>query len=120
MLAFLASQQMDKAASYVARGREYESLSDEELSAQWIQEFRKMALDPRDWKQRAVHDDLHAEFELRNKEPPYKLVKQEFDLFLETSAAAIKDLEVEDPDRYAEIGRELAQDIQEFKEQKRS
>jgi hypothetical protein len=79
---WLASTGSDRAADYAARGRKHQNLTSEELTAGWVHAFRRMADDVRDFERRAIHEDFKSEFSLRGSEPPYYLIREDFDRFI--------------------------------------
>ncbi len=115
VLGWLASSQSDDAANYASRGRIYGGLSNEKLSAHWVESFRKIASDIGNLNARAVNADLKSEFDLRSMEPPYDLVRDEFDAIMTAAAAVLDELRDEDPLRYQEIENEVQRDLDAFK-----
>jgi hypothetical protein len=112
---WLASSGSDRLADYAARGRRHQSLTIEELTTGWVYAFRQMADDVRDPDRRAIEEDFKSEFLLRKSEPPYDLVREEFDRFRAEVNRAMEDLKTEDPLRYEEIGKEIDRDLETFK-----
>jgi hypothetical protein len=113
---WIASNSTDRIADYAARGRKHQRLTDDELTAAWVAAFRGMADNVADHKWRDEEEDAKSEMLLRNREPPYGLVKAEFDKFIAETSRAIEDLERNDPVRFAEMNREIEGDLTTFKE----
>jgi hypothetical protein len=111
---FTIHETLDELANYAARGRKFESLSDDQLTDHFGETFRKLADDPAKWEYRALTKDLVAEFQMRNIEPPYDLVSEEFDRVCEAVLRHLDRMKKEDPDRYAEMNREVARDFARF------
>jgi hypothetical protein len=112
---WLASSGSDRLADYAARGRKHQSLTIHELTSGWVFAFRRMADDVRDPERRAIEEDFKSEFLLRKSEPPYHLVKEEFERFMAEADRAIEDLKLEDPSRFEEIGKEIDRDLETYK-----
>jgi hypothetical protein len=112
---WMASGGADRLADYANRGRKHQHLADDELTAGWISAFRNMADDIRDYERRAKEEDLKSEILLRKREPPYDLVREEFERFIAETDRAIEDLKSEDPLRFEEIGREIDRELKTFK-----
>ena len=77
--AMIESAAMDELRDYLARGRAYSSLSDDDLSERWVKAFKTWAAsaasaegpgDSRDM------DDFHAEQRFRHIEPPYEKIRK--------------------------------------------
>jgi hypothetical protein len=50
--------------------------AEEELTEKWVQAFKAMARDPRNYEIRAINSDLELEFQVRGKKPPYALYQR--------------------------------------------
>jgi hypothetical protein len=111
---YLANKEVDDQADYIARGRTHKDLSEQELTKQWVQAFKRMAHDPRNRESRAIQSDLNCEFRLRGKEPPHALVREELERYSSAARAVIEELE-QDNDKFEEFGRDLLADIEAFK-----
>jgi hypothetical protein len=111
---YLASKTLDEDAQYVARGRMHRQLSKEELIAKWAAAFRRMADEPLDRCLRSSEEDLAAELRLRGIEPPYKSMGKHFERWKAAAVELIEQLR-HDPQRFEEIGRGLADEVEEFK-----
>jgi hypothetical protein len=111
MQAWLASAQMDKLVDYLKRGAPYSALSEADLREEWKRSWRAMA--PTDRAELAKNSDLVCEFQRREAEPPYDLVRDDFERFMASSREGI-DQVLADPDRYAEISDSVANDLAEF------
>jgi hypothetical protein len=68
-----------------------------------------------DPERRAIEEDFKSEFLLRKSEPPYQLVREEFERFTAEFDRAMRDLETEDPSRFEEMGKEIERDLEAFK-----
>jgi hypothetical protein len=112
---WLASTGSDRAADYAARGRKHQNLTSEELTAGWVHAFRRMADDVRDFERRAIHEDFKSEFSLRGSEPPYDLIREDFDRFIAECDRAIRDLETEEPSGFEEMAKDIDRDLETFK-----
>jgi hypothetical protein len=110
--AFLGSEQMDKNADYSARGREYQSLADDELRRAWIEAFTAMAYAgiPSDPAVRQRERDLASEIILRGDEPPYSSVKEAADQFRSAVMPRVK----ADPQALERVTDSLEVDIAKF------
>lgn len=117
---FITSEATDKVAAYAARGRKHEHLGDEELMIAWRAAFKHMADDVRDYERRAAEDDFKAEFVLRKKEPPYDLVRDDFERYIAETDRAIEELKADDPARYEEMDREISADLQSFRDRSKN
>jgi hypothetical protein len=112
---WITSQATDKVADYAARGRKHQHLTDEVLTAVWRDAFRLMADDVRDYDRRAAEDDFKAEFVLRKKEPPYDLIREDFERYIAETDRAIAELEADDPAQYEEMTRGVNRDLEDFR-----
>lgn len=112
---WLASKATDGLADYAARGRKHQHLTDDELLNAWRKAFAHMADDVRDYGRRAATDDLKSEFILRKKEPPYDLIRAEFERYIAETNRAIEELEANDPAQFEKMGREIEIDLEKFR-----
>jgi CRISPR/Cas system CSM-associated protein Csm2 small subunit len=112
---WLASKGSDRLADYATRGRKHQNLTIEELTAAWVHAFRSMVDNVRDPERRAVEEDFTSELLLRKSEPPYQLVREEFERFTAECDRAMRDLETEDPSRFEEMAKEIDRDLETFK-----
>ena len=88
MKAFLASKAVDQISEYSQRGRSYRDLSDRELVQSWQCVWNELAADPLNMKNRDIQADLASEFALRREEPPWQLVREQIDIYLERAKRA--------------------------------
>jgi hypothetical protein len=116
---FLMHTTLNGAADYAARGRKFESLSNDQLTEHFVETFRKLADDPAKWEHRALKNDLVAEFQLRDIEPPCDLVSGEFKRVCDAVSKKLDAMQKEDPDHYAEVNRGLAWDFGRFLSERR-
>jgi hypothetical protein len=112
---WITSQATDKVADYATRGRKHQQLTDDELLNQWQVAFRHMADDVRDYDRRAAEDDFKAEFVLRKKEPPYDLVRDDFERYIAETDRAIAELKADDPAQFEEMTRGVNKDLEDFR-----
>ena len=75
---WLQSQQIEHSAGYLRRGRRFESLSLDDLTAQWAATFKDPHLYLRSREHRSLTADYMSEFSLRKVEPPIHVVKDGF------------------------------------------
>ena len=112
---FLANELIDHIADYASRGRFHKRLTDDQLSATWIAAFRNFADDRNDRGRRAIEMDLKAEFQLRNMEPPYDLVKPEIDRVVEDMSSDFAKMKRDDPDAVDEMSEEMEYELADLK-----
>jgi hypothetical protein len=112
---YLANDLIDHIADYASRGRSHKRLTDDQLSAKWIAAFRNFADDRNDRGRRAIEMDLKAEFQLRNTEPPYDLVKPEIDRVVEDISSDFEKMKRDDPDAVDEMSQEMEYDLADLK-----
>jgi hypothetical protein len=112
---FFASELIDHIADYASRGRSYKSLTDDQLSRQWIAAFKNFADDRSDHGRRATEMDLKAEFQLRNIEPPYDVVKPEIDRVVEGMSCDFEKMTRDDPEKVDEMTEGMEDDIADLK-----
>src|ERR1700722_16866358 len=77
----IASSDMKQTQSYVDRGRQFKNATDEDLQTLFVQMFRIWGADPW-WEGPSRLDGVHAEYKLRGVEPPFALVKDDFEKVL--------------------------------------
>lgn len=70
----LAKSRAEDLQCYLASGRKFQALSDTDLAAKLVEAIREWASQPSETGRLQVASDVHAEYELRGSEPPYKLV----------------------------------------------
>ena len=114
MKAFLASKAVDRIAEYSQRGRSYRDLSDRELVQSWQCVWNELAADPLNMKNRDIQADLASEFALRREEPPWQLVREQIDIYLERAKRAQQIQLKENPDADAEASEAMDDDFEEF------
>jgi hypothetical protein len=112
---FLLSSAMNHAADYAQRGRLFAVLSQEQLTEKWIAAFREMARDPLDSTKRAYETELASEFELRNLERPFDLVREETKKYMSAVDRAIEQKKKEDPADYERMSEDLERDISTYR-----
>ena len=112
---FLISDEVERVADYAKRGRKHQRMTDEELSTAWKVAFTHMADNIRDNQRRAVTNDFDAEFSLQGQEPPYDSVREIFERYTADVCRDIKNMEVDDPDQYDEMGDRIVADMNAFK-----
>ena len=114
MKAFLASKAVDRIAEYSQRGRSYRDLSDRELVQSWQCVWNELAADPLYMKNRDIQADLASEFALRQQEPPWQLVREQIDIYLERAKRAQQIQLKENPDADVEASEAMDDDFEEF------
>jgi hypothetical protein len=72
--------ELDGAADYAARGRQFASLSRRELSAAWVRAFRCLPHNLLMAETRSDYVDYSAEFLLRGLRPPYQLLAEDLEM----------------------------------------
>jgi hypothetical protein len=101
---YLAKQGVESTQAYVARGRRFQVLSDEQLQQRYVQIIRQWASAPTEPVSRGLAEDVHSEYELRNLLPPSNLVVPQ----LKSIGVAVARLCDElTEDRKDEIGAEI-------------
>ena len=114
MKAFLASKAVDQISEYSQRGRSYRDLSDRELVQSWQTVWNELAADPLNMKNRDIQADLASEFALRQQEPPWQLVREQIDIYLERAERARQIQLKENPDADAQASEAMDDDFEEF------
>ena len=112
MKAFLASKAVDQISEYSQRGRSYRDLSDRELVQSWQCVWNELAADP--MKNRDIQADLASEFALRREDPPWQLVREQIDIYLESAERGQQIQLKENPDADAEASEAMDDDFEEF------
>jgi hypothetical protein len=74
-----------------------------------------MTDDVRDPERRAIEEDYKSEFLLRKKEPPYDLIREDFERYIAETGRAIEELKRDDPAQYEEMGRSIDADLKHFR-----
>jgi hypothetical protein len=113
-MAFTMRGELDDVADYTDRGRKFGPLSDEDLCARFVEVFRKFADNPADWDSRAIKSDLEAEFQLRNREIPFDLIREDFERLKDKLLEHLDRMKNEDPDRWIEMNLEISRDFEQF------
>jgi hypothetical protein len=111
VIALIESNQLGRIADYAARGRPYREVPHEILIEIWTTTLMAMAADSINLATIGFEQDLACEFRLRQKEPPFDLVKQYLERYFAAMAARFD----EDPEGYADVNRRLERDIEDFK-----
>jgi hypothetical protein len=112
--AWIASKATEFTAAYLARGRKHQHLSDEELSSGWVLALRNVVDDIHDPEWRAAERDFESEFALRGEEPPYHLVPDELERLRLIALIVAKQLELDDPAKFAEMERQADAEFRDF------
>ena len=108
---WLSSSSTDQAADYATKGRKHQRLTDDELTAAWLFAFKCMAEDLRDKHRLDEYSDLRSEMTLRGREPPYQLVRAEFDKCIAETVASIEQIERENPVKFDQLKREIEDEL---------
>ena len=111
---FLLSRRIDHSADYIQRGCRFAPLSDGDLVAKWFASFKSMADTPLEPSGLAEHDDIEAEMELRNIEPPYDRCP-DFERFMAATDVELQAIR-RDPERLGEMMDRLVADLRAFEE----
>ena len=105
----LAKRSIESMQTYLACGRRFHSLSDEQLQKRYVQIMQRWASAPAEPLSRRLAEHVHSEYELRKLLPPQKLVVAE----LKSIGLAVARLYDELPeDRRDEIGAEIFEDYE--------
>jgi hypothetical protein len=120
LMAFTMRGELDDVADYIARGRKFGRLSDEEICDRFVAVFRKVADNPAALDSWATKKDIEAEFQMRNREIPFELIREDFERLNEVLLTHIRTMEREDPERWAEMNREIDRDFQQFLNDRKS
>jgi hypothetical protein len=86
------SAELENVADYVARGRQLKALSQEELDARFVMTMEAQSRAPTIGALRGAYQDVAAEYSLRSIEPPFHLVPDALERFVERTSAALLDL----------------------------
>src|SRR3954452_5676708 len=89
-----ANMTSDRIGDYAARGRKHQHLEDQMLVLEWVLAVREMADDVRDYKKKAIEDDLKSEMQMRGMEPPFELVRNELDRYCAEFDKAIEEMRI--------------------------
>jgi hypothetical protein len=119
VLPFVMSEELDKARSYVERGRRFSGIDSAALKDAWVETLGKLPPDPLDPELRLALDDTAAELQLRGEDLPAERAQAEVEAFVRSIEALITDGIKADPDAWDRHSAELAQDIREFIQEKR-
>jgi regulator of sirC expression with transglutaminase-like and TPR domain len=87
VLGFIQDQEMESTASYVARGRAYAGLSDDEATTQWADAFRRWTAT----LEAEPMNDLAAELSLRDIDLPMHLVEAEWAQVRDKALAVLRE-----------------------------
>lgn len=105
----LAKRSADSMQIYLANGRRFQVLSNEQLQNRYVQIMQQWASAPAEPVSRRLAEDVHSEYELRNLVPPQSLVLAE----LKSISLTVTRLYEELPeDRKDEIGAEIFEDYE--------
>ncbi len=113
-LAFLYRDDLNDMAKYLARGRKFATLSDGELSAHFVAVFHKIADSPDDRGSWAIKKDIEVEYQLRDMDVPFELIREDFDRLGDKLSKHLDAMKNEDPDRWIEMNEEINRDFQQF------
>ena len=114
MKAFLASKAVDHISDYSQRGRSYRDLSDRGLVQSWQSVWNELAADPLNMKNRHIQADLASEFALRQEDPPWLLVREQIDIYLERAERAQQIQLKENPDADAQAIEAMDDEVEEY------
>jgi len=114
MQAFLASRIVDQISDYNERGRSYRALSDDELVLSWQSIWKELATDPISTKKLDTQADLASEFALRQKNPPWEIVRRQINIFQKATKRAWERQRLEDPEANAQSNKDIENDLEEF------
>lgn len=120
VLGFIASEQADRLADYLSRGRKHHNLTGPQLFEAWKAAFKLMADDVRDYAKRQNEEDLKQEFLARGEEPPYDLIHDEMERFVAEVDAVIKHQEATDPDGFAKTTKAVEADLNDYRGRKQN
>jgi hypothetical protein len=84
--AILAGELTKETQSYLQRGRQFQGLTDAQLTSKWIVDFRTWRAsrsDTDDPGNSAAMEDTAAELRLRKLEPPYEQVRDEVNAMIQ-------------------------------------
>ena len=105
----LTKRSVESMQKYIASGRCFRALSNEQLQKRYVQIMQQWASAPAEQVSRRLAEDVHSEYQLRNLLPPQNLVLAE----LKSIGLAVARLYEELPeDRKDEIGAEIFDDYE--------
>lgn len=105
VLGWLTNEGSRDVEDYVKRGRQFKEKEIGFLKERWIELYLEMFnFDNTNGQER---NDINAEIELRGEEPPYLTITKELEAYTEKAASEMDRLKKEEPDRYADINRDL-------------
>ena len=108
----LAKRSVESMQTYLASGRCFQALSNEQLQKRYVHIMQQWASAPAGSVSRRLAEDVHSEYELRDLLPPQNLVLAE----LKQIGLAVARLYEELPeDRKEEIGAEIFEDYESAK-----
>lgn len=116
-VAWIKGSEMDRAVTYVERGRSHQSLSNAELFERWKFAATEVARDMISEENRAVENDLKAEIDLRGLVPPWEAVK---DVLADALKQFVDRMRREDPAWLVRFEEHLVGNAADFKAKKQS
>jgi hypothetical protein len=105
----LAKRRVESMQTYLASGRRFQGLSNEQLQKRYVQIMQQWASAPAEPGSRRLAEDVHSEYEVRNLLPPQNLVLAELKSIGLTVARLYEELP---EDRKDEIGAEIFEDYE--------
>jgi hypothetical protein len=114
VIGLLESQQVDKAADYVRRGRSHAGLTDAALAEAWMRAIRAFSDDPVSALLRMAENDLRSEFDLRGVEPPMIAAQEALRRISAAASKHLKDLKEHDPEGYRRLEIQSDDTLAEF------
>jgi hypothetical protein len=114
MDAYLENQFLERTRDYVVRGRRLAELDDEELTQRWVGLWGIWAMREFDSIEQVALDDIVAEMQLRDREPPFELVADEMEAARVRSRAYTDELQC-DPERLLEEERLISKELDAFR-----
>jgi hypothetical protein len=115
-LSWLADGQMQHVQDYSSRGRSFEAMPIDRLHGEWVALIRDWVENPHDYAN-PRRGGIEAEYTLRCLEPPYAMVKDEFQAIRSFAETAVANLDDIDKSR---INEELADELADFLTQEHS
>ncbi|HSR77926.1 MAG TPA: hypothetical protein VLN57_15190, partial [Xanthobacteraceae bacterium] len=112
IVGFVESENLNKKADYLTKGRSYKHLSEQQLTDEWVRIAKSLANDPYDAETGLMQSHLTYEFELRGKEVPHELVEKYSDQFFSRVETVLRGLGKNERKR---VQQELENDIAAFK-----
>jgi hypothetical protein len=116
METFLENQSLERIHDYAARGRRLADLDDAELTRRWIGLWRVWAEREFETAEQIAFDDVVAEMQLRDREPPFELVAEEMEAVFARSRAYQDELD-RDPERRLEEERQMSEALDAFSDE---